>query len=62
MLRANQFLLYGDEDETIQSKPPFLSGSFHDGLPLSVIGDGLYIDDLIHKFEDLLLSPSKSVS
>jgi hypothetical protein len=62
MLRAYQFLLYGDEDGSIQSKPPLLGGSFHDGFPLSVIRDGMYISDLIHGFGDLLLSPGKHVS
>jgi hypothetical protein len=54
-----KFLLCGDEDGTFQSKPPFLGGSLHDGFPLSVVGDFLYID-LIHRFGDLFLS-SKSV-
>jgi hypothetical protein len=51
-----------DEDRTVQSKPPFISGSLHDGFPLSIVGDCLYIGDLINRFRDLLFSPSKSVS
>jgi hypothetical protein len=62
MLCANQFLLYGDEDETVQSKPPLLSGYLHYVFPLSFVGDALYINDLIHGFGDLFLSSSKSVS
>jgi hypothetical protein len=62
MLCANQFILCGDEDGAVQSKLPLLGGSLHDGFPLSVVGDGLYIDDLIHRFGDLLLSSSKRVS
>jgi hypothetical protein len=62
MLHSNQFLLCGDEDGTIQSNPPLLSGSLHDVFPPSIVGDGLYVSDLIHRFGDLFLSPSKSVS
>jgi hypothetical protein len=43
MLHANQFLLCGDEDGTIQSKPPLLNGSIHDGFPLSVILKFTYV-------------------
>jgi hypothetical protein len=62
MLSVDQFLLCGDEDGTVQSKPPFLGGSLYNGFPLLVLGYSLYINDLIHKLEDLFLSPSKSVS
>jgi hypothetical protein len=62
MLSADQFILCGDEDRTVQSKPPFICGSLHDGFPLLVVGDGLYINDCIHMLKDLFLSPSKSVS
>jgi hypothetical protein len=62
MLHANQFLLYGDEDGVVQSKPPLLGGSLHDVFPLLVVVDGLYIGDIIHEFRDFLLSPSKCVS
>jgi hypothetical protein len=61
MLCTDQFFLCGYEDGTIQRKPPFLGGSLHDGFPLSVVGDLLYIDALIHRFGDLFMSPSKSV-
>jgi hypothetical protein len=36
----------------------FLGGSLHDEFSLLVIGDRLYISDLINRFVDLFLSPS----
>jgi hypothetical protein len=57
MLCDDQFLLCGDEDQTIKCKPPLLNDSLHDGFPLSVVGDCLYIEDLINWFGDFLFSP-----
>jgi hypothetical protein len=62
MLSIDQFLLCGEEDGIAQSKPPFIGGFLHDGFPLLVVGDFLYICDLIHRFGDLFLSPSESGS
>jgi hypothetical protein len=49
------------EDGVIQSKPSLLGGSLHDGFPLLVIGDGFYINNLIHGFGDLLISLGKHI-
>jgi len=62
MLRVNPFFLYGDEDRDIQRKTLLLGISLHDGFPLSIIGYGLYISNLIHRSGDLLISLGKHIS
>jgi hypothetical protein len=57
-----QVFLCSDEDGAVQRDPPYIFCSLDDGLPLSIVGDHINIDYLIHRFGNLLITPCECIS